>query len=325
MIKTERLGNPNWLENIGCSLLSVLFVAVPLVYYPHIEDFSNLPKKFILQAFLCFSALLLILGYFRQRRFQWIRHPLWIWVLAWLAWSGLSILWAIDRFSGLYLWFHWTICSIVLVVFMTNPPQKWVDRWIQFSCIGAGIVSFIGCVQYLFGFDGIPQSFVPGVTFSNKNVAAEYAVMLWPMSFITVLQSHDQRRLIFATINSSQIFLFLIYAKTRSVWVAMVFGIVFGVLLALKTGNWNRLKPVLWERRHALACILIFGMVLGGIPPHLKPKDASPASSLPKQNFVIPVSWNGDTQLVQSRIASGIADTNPSHQQPISRKYSVNR
>uniref|UniRef100_A0A7C4VZ65 Tetratricopeptide repeat protein n=1 Tax=Desulfatirhabdium butyrativorans TaxID=340467 RepID=A0A7C4VZ65_9BACT len=256
------------------SIIGLLLVGIPLVYYPYIEDFSNLPKKFVLQILLGLSGLLYILHMWGKQRLQLIRHPLCLWVAFWLIWSGLSICWAIDRFSGVSLWIHWLACSVIMMVFLIQPSEIWVERWIQLSSIGAGIASLIGCIQYLFGFQGIPQSFVPGVTFSNKNIAAEYVVMLWPLSFAVLFHLRKRFWIIAATFNMSLITLFLVYAKTRSVWVAMVLGGVFGSVLLFRTLNWEKFRPLLLERRYSILIAILFVMLVAQIAPHSKDKQS---------------------------------------------------
>ena len=83
--------------------LCILLLISPLIYYPHIENFSNLPKA----TFIQFSSSILLLAWLlkshRSGRLVVIGHPIMIPLALWLLWSGASIFWSVDKFSGVVL------------------------------------------------------------------------------------------------------------------------------------------------------------------------------------------------------------------------------
>ncbi|MEI6263018.1 MAG: hypothetical protein WCR46_24390 [Deltaproteobacteria bacterium] len=140
-------------------LFSILVVIAPLLYYPHIVNFSNLPKTLVIQSGLCAIFLLWIIRWMTCFRVKIFIHPVFTWVWMWLLWSGITILWSVDKFSGFNTWLHWVICALGMNVLISPAPSlEKIDRIILVSCLGAGMVSFIGILLYVCGIDLIPQS-----------------------------------------------------------------------------------------------------------------------------------------------------------------------
>lgn len=250
-------------------LLNVLLLISPLLYYPHIDNFSNLPKMLVIQSMLCAVFLLWIFSWVKCSHVKLFVHPVLAWVGMWLLWSGITILWSVDRFSGFTTWLHWLLCALGMIVWISPAPSlEKIDRTLLMSCLGAGIVSFIGILQYVWGLDIIPQSFVPGSTFSNKNIAAEFVGMIWPLSIMGFVLSNSSRKSIFLTILSSLLTVFLLYAKTRAVWVSLLINLlIFGVFI-LSTGFWKEIKLCITRQKGF--CIAAFAgivAVMANVPP----------------------------------------------------------
>ena len=154
----------------------------------------------------------------------------------WLLWSGASIFWAGDKFSGIALWLHWFVCALCffVVVHLFNEIGQ-LDRIVLFSVIGAAMVSAIGILQYTIGLDLIPQAAVPGATFSNKNIAAQFVVMIWPLSFLLFLVNKERGRdWLFAFIHSILV-IFILYTKTRAAWVSVLFSLLVFFMYGVKS------------------------------------------------------------------------------------------
>ena len=212
---------------------ALLFIS-PLVYYTHIQDFSNLPKATFIQLVSC---LLLIFWLLRARaigRMETVRHPVIIAVGLWLLWSGITILWSGNRFAGITLWLHWLMCAACFFVFInTIRSTKELDRVVLFSVLGAAVISVIGILQYAIAWDFIPQGAVPGGTFSNRNVAVQFIVILWPFSLLMFLMERDRIRYWLWAFGHALIMIFLLYSRTRAGWAAVLFSIfMLGLFLS---------------------------------------------------------------------------------------------
>ena len=100
---------------------------------------------------------------------------------------------------------------------------------------------FDGFFQYVFGTDFIPQGAIPGGTFSNRNVAAQFIVMNWPLSFLLFLLQKDRKKYWLSAFLYSIILIFLLYTRTRAAWVSLLSSILILVLFLLVTGFWKTL------------------------------------------------------------------------------------
>jgi tetratricopeptide (TPR) repeat protein len=203
-------------------LLQALMVIAPLLYSARIQDASNLPKV----AFIQLMAMLLMIGClvraFLSRQLIWIKNPVLILVSLWLAWSGLSVFWAINHSAGLILWMHWLACfMILLVITLLADSIRHIETLVLTAVLSGTIIAAIGCFQYISGSNLIPQFFAPAATFMNKNMAVEFIVMVWPLSLISLVTSRTKHQTLLHVIAHSLILTFILYARTRSAWVAV--------------------------------------------------------------------------------------------------------
>ncbi len=279
----------------GTSLLS------PLVFYPFIHNFSNLPKTAFIQFALCLVLLIWVVKN-QRNNLSLVRHPVILAIGVWLFFSGISIFWAIDRFSGITLWLHWVICSFgFLVIINTIKEIHHLDTLILFSTIGASLISIIGCLQYMYGMDLIPQAFIPGGTFYNRNVLAQYIVMIWPFSLLIFLLNKNKRRHgLFAFMYSIQL-LILLYTKTRAAWIAILLSCAMFIAFIFFTGFYKEIKTYI-SREKLLYMIgsIIMIIYVANLPPfydrsstlagnvafanEISPNNPSLKKSLPKKS-----------------------------------------
>ena len=132
--KTPR--KDNFLRTASNIILYTLLLFSPLIYFPHIENFSNLPKIIFIQ----FASCLLLLFWFlqtcyRSNKLVFIVHPLLMPLSLWFIWSGISIFWSTDRFAGIVLWLHWFICSFCFLVIVNSTTEiKQLDRIAIHKC-----------------------------------------------------------------------------------------------------------------------------------------------------------------------------------------------
>ena len=166
-------------------LLFISVVFSPLIYYAHVENFSNLPKNTFIQGIGCILVVLWLLKHILSDNGSLIirLNLIFIWLSAWVLFSGLSLIWAVNRFSGLVLWLHWFIAGFYYVIIATEfKTVKDLDRILLYGTLGAILMCLLGFAQYYLGFDLIPQVFIPAGTFSNRNVLAQYIIMVLPFT-----------------------------------------------------------------------------------------------------------------------------------------------
>lgn len=247
-----------------------LLLAAPLIFYPNIENFSNLPKG----AFIQFAASILwlcwVLKSYPDNKLRLIKHPLLLMIVLWLLWSGVSIIWAVDRFSAFTLWLHWFLCALCFfVVVHTIKTLKQLDRLVFFIVISANIISVLGFFQYIFGMETIPQAAIPSATFAHRNIAAQFVVFAWPFSLMLFFSCKNKREgWLFAVLQAIP-FIFLYYTKTRAAWLAVLLSLFIPVVLSFFANSRRLFKVHLSKQKIAAFFIsVIFIVVMVNIPPH---------------------------------------------------------
>ncbi|MBU2547273.1 MAG: tetratricopeptide repeat protein [Proteobacteria bacterium] len=236
----------------------LVLLAAPLVYYPFIQEFSELPKRLVIQSAACLTAAL------------WLRpgsgvpalpkHPLLIALGAWLAWSGLSVFWAPNPAHGLDVWRHWACCALFLPVVAGGfrSPER-LDRLVLASVAAATIVALIGIGQALLGWDFIPQGSKPGATFSNKNIAVQFVVMIWPLALMRMVAAPNTVRFWIRSLPVLAVGLYLVLAGSRAGWLAALVSLAAGAVLATSGDLWKRLD----KKRLALTGLVLFLLLPG--------------------------------------------------------------
>ena len=261
-------------------ILYTLLLFSPLIYFPHIQDFSNLPKIIFIQFASCLLLLFWLLQTcYRSNKLVLIRHPLMIPLGLWFFWSGISIFWSTDRFAGIVLWLHWFICSFCFLVIVNSTTEiKQLDWIALFSSLGAAFIALIGIFQFTLGLDVIPQGAIPGSTFSNRNIAVQFIVMIWPLALLQLLLAKDRRKYWFFTFIHSLMVIYLLYSRTRAGWVAVSFSLLMMILFLLVSGFWRDMR-LFMPREKTIVFIgsIIFIAGMAAIPQYTpSAKDTSP-------------------------------------------------
>jgi len=274
-------------KHINC-VLEILYIILlmlsPLFYYPRIDNFSHLPKILIVQSILCIIIFLWIIRWSIGSPIKIFFHPISIAIILWLTVSGTTIGWAVDKYSGFTIWIHWAICMLGMM-FLTSPalPIENIDRIMLASCIGAGIISFIGMLQYVWGIDFIPQSFVPGATFSNKNLAAEFVLMIWPLTVMGFILADSNEKSAFFAVFFMLITVFLLYAKTRATWVSLILNIIFfGGFIGISGCQQEIRQFINRQKYYWILAALCFIAVMANMSP--SSMDGSQQTSQPMQS-----------------------------------------
>jgi len=74
------------------------------------------------------------------------------------------------------------------------------------------------------------QSAVPGATFANKNLAASYTVILWPLVAYLAFVSPRRAQKIMCSVILSLAFIFLFYSRSRASWIAAMGALILGII-----------------------------------------------------------------------------------------------
>jgi tetratricopeptide (TPR) repeat protein len=165
-------------------------------------------------------------------------------------------------------------CALVfwVIVHTMNALPK-IDRIILFSVISASIVAIVGILQYVFGMDIIPQKGFPASTFFNKNSAAQFIVIVFPLSlWLFVLNKKRKRHFVFAFMYSC-LLIFLFYARTRAAWVALLSSCGLAIGFCLLTGLWKEVQTLMSKQKWVVVSASVFVIfVLVQIHPPFSPQ-----------------------------------------------------
>lgn len=144
----------------------------------------------------------------------------------------VSLLWTVDVLTGMDDLAHWLILAVVFC--LGAAYEDLTPAWRGLS-VGVTISALIALAQR-FGWDGLPQSAVPGGLFANRNILAEAAVL----ALVT------QRGKLLWSIGPA---IAIVLAGSRN---------AFGALLVMA-------GLLLWYRNRPLALLLIASTGLAGL------------------------------------------------------------
>ena len=88
-IEKERADSKGgFLQSMMNYMFYILLLFSPLIYYPRIQNFSNLPKATFIQFAICILVLVWLLKSRRSGSLEYIRHPIMIALGLWLLVCG---------------------------------------------------------------------------------------------------------------------------------------------------------------------------------------------------------------------------------------------
>ena len=190
--------------------------------------------------------LLLYAYLFFSKNIQNLKIPeswFWLFLLLFIVWSVISLLWTVNWYysvSHIIVWLNALLAA--LVVFNLNKDQK--QKLIYFLLISLFLLVALGLTQYFFDISFVKQSSPPAATFKNKNMFAQYIVLLWPLLLLISPQNSIERHLKNITLIFS-IFM-LVFIASRAAWLALCIQIlILATLSIFKYKNYRELFLIL--------------------------------------------------------------------------------
>ena len=247
--------------------LYFLITVAPLLYYPYLNDCSDLPKRAFIQVGIWSIFLIFLVKGYLNNQVHMSFHPAIISLAAWLIWSGMTVFWAVDAYSSFSLWFHWVSCSMIVVLILsTIDSLEKLDKLLIFAVVAGGMVSFVGIVQYIFDIKFIPHINTPSSTFLNKNIAVQFVVIIWPLALLFLFLSKTKVSICISSTICAVIFIFVLYTRTRAGWVCIAF--LTTVCAVFSSWQWTRMKVYITFKKIAIlvgfmALVYILSLVPG--------------------------------------------------------------
>jgi tetratricopeptide (TPR) repeat protein len=247
-------------------LTAVIFLA-PLVIVNGLYEYSMLPKLVIIQLgslFLLFVWLLT--GLFKQETFVLAKSNFYLPLICFLVWALFSFLWSTNLYNSLLVWVHWSAC--VLVFFVCLQLLASVNRikvLFYTLSIAAAIVSIIGLLQYFFQIDWFLQRVMPASTFGNKNMAAQFIGLCFPVVIMFFVSAKKSRNILASALVLSLVTTYLFHTRTKAAWIAItaqvfilvLFFLYNRIILKSKVGVWNLQKTIAGISTAAVVLLLI--------------------------------------------------------------------
>ena len=239
-------------EVFHSGLVLVSFLA-PLVFLRGIRDFANLPQSAFIQIGVLFLFLVWLLKAAVLRKCFILKSPLNLPILSFILWSLASIIYAHNRYEGFVAWGPWAASALMFFLVSNDKYEK--RRLIHLLValvISGSLCSLLGIAQYLLGFSWVPQIGIPAATFANRNMAAHFIVLTFPLALVFVLNTKRHIQTLMAGVAACVMIVFLLYTKTRAAWIAVGVEIFlfFALLLRERVRGSNALG---WSRKKSLA------------------------------------------------------------------------
>lgn len=229
----------------------LLFVFLcPFVLIKGIYNYAALPQSALIQTF---SILLLLLFFIKhtvmKKPVVVNKHPLNAAIFVFFAWTLIASFYAHNHYEAFSQWVQWAAC--ILLFFLLQHIINAKDRCFTVLKViyAAGtLTALIGIGQHLLGFDFIPQSVKPSATFANKNMAAQFITLTFPLGAALFCWSKKRTTTWIAAISASFMITFLVYTQTRAAWVAVLFELTLVAFIVLRKRFTD--KDILFWNRH---------------------------------------------------------------------------
>ena len=187
-------------------------------------------------------------------------------VYVWVVLSGLWVANFYEFFVDFLYWSGAFVCGLLTLLLVTNMKTL---RFLLITLFISGFLNaLLGIGQFLFGIDWVQQHVVPATTFSNKNMAGQYALLTLPLGIAFFLESKERAKFWFYAIASALMLAFIFYTRSRGIWISTVAtAIIFSaVLLCWRYAQGHKLirSP---EKFYALGVALIVALTVASLTP----------------------------------------------------------
>lgn len=238
------------------TLIGMLLFMLPLVVLPGNDDASALPQTVLFQAGVSLLWVVRLTVRARALREPGVARPL----LVLLGWAALSLLWATDAGTGSQVLWRWS-AAVALFLLVADEIESAAPARALLTCVFAAgaLVSAVGLLQQITGFDVVPQAFPPAGTLANKNVAAGFVVVTLPLGLALAAGAVAAWQSALFSAASGASLAYLVHADCRGAFLALAAEVV--VALAVLTWRGHRAA---WTPRHLVALapgLVVFGLL----------------------------------------------------------------
>ncbi len=212
--------------------LLIFLISTPAIVGPYGQGIGYMPDLHM-SAYIQVGAMVLLslflLSTFVRKRMRIIvpSSPLLLPLLLFYGWATLSVLWADTKYEAVGDALDWTgafLCGLLIVLLLRE--LKLLRLLLLFLTVSGLLMALLAIGQFLFGIDWVHQHIVPAATFSNKNMAGQYGVLIFPLAVTFFLVSKDRLRIWFFAITTSLIMVYVFYTRSRGALVGLLTEII---------------------------------------------------------------------------------------------------
>ena len=199
---------------------------------------------------LLIISLWLVFSYQRSRiiiQKSNIYLPLFIFI----SWCYLTLFWVRDGYLATIMLAQFTAAAMMFFI-ISNLIKKDAFYLIFDTLIfSMTLVSIIGLIQFYFGnndlvYNFFSQSVSPASTFSNKNMASHFLVMVLPLNLILLLKDVSRKKIVIYSISLSISLWYLIFTTARQAYLAFGIELIL-LILFLVLDYWKNREKSLYH------------------------------------------------------------------------------
>ena len=163
------------------------------------------------------------------------------WLLAALvsmvALGLLTSIWAHGSYEAVFGTLRWLVVALLAwLIFNVADNKETIKLFLGAAAVGGGYMALVGVIQYLSGWEFYSTSTLeyswPSSTSGHKNQAAQLVVMTLPLAVGMTSIGKSRFSVWFYSLMTALMLAFLVYARARQAWVAVIVeGIFFLVLI----------------------------------------------------------------------------------------------
>lgn len=212
-------------------ILIAVFCA-PLVFIPGQRDATNIPQN----AFVQVSSLVLALIWCGKAIFEkkicLVRWFLIIPLFGFVVWSLMTLLNVVNLFEGVNVFLQvLSMFLFFLVVMNVYYGRNDFTRLVTALVLSGSVIACLGVSQYLFDFSWVPQARPPAATFTNRNMASQFMVLVVPFGLYLFVKAEKNALKWFAAAATGLMVLFAVYTRSLAAWISIAAELALFLLL----------------------------------------------------------------------------------------------
>lgn len=201
--------------------LLIFLIASPAIFAPYGQGKGYAPSLHIAAyiqtgATLLLSLFLLSVLFRKRVKIVVPRAPLLLPLSLFYAWAMLSVLWADEKHHAVTVALNWSGAFVGgLLALLLLRGVKRIRALLFFVSLSGLLIALLGIGQYLLGVDWVQQGIVPAATFGNKNMAAQYGVLVFPLAVTSFLYCKTKPEAWFFAVVASFVAVYIFYTRSR--------------------------------------------------------------------------------------------------------------